>query len=185
MSASVRPSLTSAPPLALLTKDDDGTDAIDLYFPQRCIAESDLEAFDGVSAGKYTIGLGQERMAFCDDREDISSFLLTGERPFQLSVCGGSELAGRSRAAAPEGARTMRGRLRRFFGARTRAERPDSSSGRLSLRSTRQARGGRARCSIPTRWGRSALVVARARCPLPAPACPSSTRQTGSSRASH
>ncbi|KAK4703136.1 hydroxymethylglutaryl-CoA synthase, partial [Phenoliferia sp. Uapishka_3] len=54
-----------------------GIHAMDLYFPQRCIAESDLEAFDGVSAGKYTVGLGQERMAFCDDREDISSFLLT------------------------------------------------------------------------------------------------------------
>lgn len=54
-------------------------DAIDVYFPHRCIAESDLEAFDGVSAGKYTIGLGVERMAFCDDREDINSFALTGE----------------------------------------------------------------------------------------------------------
>lgn len=56
-------------------------DAIDLYFPLRCIAESDLEAFDGVSAGKYTLGLGQEKMAFCDDREDINSFLLTGKLP--------------------------------------------------------------------------------------------------------
>lgn len=54
-------------------------DAIDVYFPLRCIDESDLEKFDGVSAGKYTIGLGQEKMAFCDDREDINSFLLTGQ----------------------------------------------------------------------------------------------------------
>ncbi|GAA6015036.1 hypothetical protein JCM11491_001634 [Sporobolomyces phaffii] len=54
-----------------------GIHAIDLYFPHRCIDESDLERFDGVSAGKYTIGLGQEKMAFCDDREDINSFLLT------------------------------------------------------------------------------------------------------------
>ncbi|KAM0787550.1 hypothetical protein ACM66B_003620 [Microbotryomycetes sp. NB124-2] len=57
-----------------------GIHAIDVYFPQRCIAESDLEQFDGVSAGKYTIGLGQEHMAFCDDREDINSFLLTVTR---------------------------------------------------------------------------------------------------------
>ena len=65
------------------------------------ISEADLENFDGVSAGKvarsiegvdldrhgvlivfifhqYTIGLGQEFMAFTDDREDIHSFLLTG-----------------------------------------------------------------------------------------------------------
>jgi len=45
----------------------------------RCIDEADLERFDGVSAGKYTIGLGVEKMAFCDDREDINSFLLTGK----------------------------------------------------------------------------------------------------------
>jgi len=55
------------------------TDAIDVYFPMRCIDEADLERFDGVSAGKYTIGLGVEKMAFCDDREDINSFLLTGK----------------------------------------------------------------------------------------------------------
>ncbi|KAI5475761.1 hypothetical protein MNV49_000890 [Pseudohyphozyma bogoriensis] len=56
---------------------DVGIHAIDLYFPLRCISETDLEVFDGVSAGKYTIGLGTERMAFCDDREDINSFLLS------------------------------------------------------------------------------------------------------------
>jgi hypothetical protein len=37
-----------------------------------------VEIFDGVAAGKYTIGLGQTRMAFCDDREDINSICLTG-----------------------------------------------------------------------------------------------------------
>ena len=57
-------------------------DGIELYFPLRCISETDLERFDGVSAGKYTLGLGQERMAFCDDREDINSFLLTGQSLF-------------------------------------------------------------------------------------------------------
>ena len=59
-------------------------DGIELYFPLRCISETDLEQFDGVSAGKYTLGLGQERMAFCDDREDINSFLLTGKSPFSV-----------------------------------------------------------------------------------------------------
>ncbi|GAA6027486.1 hypothetical protein JCM8097_007885 [Rhodosporidiobolus ruineniae] len=54
-----------------------GIHAIDVYCPLRCIDEADLERFDGVPAGKYTIGLGAERMAFCDDREDINSFLLT------------------------------------------------------------------------------------------------------------
>jgi hydroxymethylglutaryl-CoA synthase len=31
-----------------------------------------------VSKGKYTIGLGQEYMAWPDDREDINSFALNG-----------------------------------------------------------------------------------------------------------
>ncbi|GAA99271.1 uncharacterized protein L969DRAFT_93734 [Mixia osmundae IAM 14324] len=56
---------------------DVGIHALELYFPHRCISEADLEQFDGVSAGKYTKGLGQEYMAFVDDREDIYSFLLT------------------------------------------------------------------------------------------------------------
>jgi hypothetical protein len=33
------------------------------------VEQSELEKFDGVAAGKYTIGLGQTKMAFCDDRE--------------------------------------------------------------------------------------------------------------------
>ncbi|KIM68291.1 hypothetical protein SCLCIDRAFT_1209715 [Scleroderma citrinum Foug A] len=55
---------------------DVGILAMETYFPYRCISEADLEVFDGVSKGKYTIGLGQEYMACCDDREDINSFAL-------------------------------------------------------------------------------------------------------------
>ena len=56
-----------------------------MYYTRRaevgvqCISEEELEEFDGVSKGKYTIGLGQKFMACCDDREDINSFALTGE----------------------------------------------------------------------------------------------------------
>ncbi|KIY66443.1 hydroxymethylglutaryl-CoA synthase [Cylindrobasidium torrendii FP15055 ss-10] len=53
-----------------------GVKAMEVYFPMRCISEADLEEFDGVSKGKYTIGLGQEYMAWPDDREDINSFML-------------------------------------------------------------------------------------------------------------
>ena len=52
---------------------------MELYFPKRCISEDALEDFDGVSKGKYTIGLGQKFMAFTDDKEDINSMALTGE----------------------------------------------------------------------------------------------------------
>ncbi|KAK4620040.1 Hydroxymethylglutaryl-CoA synthase [Fulvia fulva] len=54
-----------------------GIKAIELYFPTQCVDQTELEKFDGVSAGKYTIGLGQTKMSFCDDREDIYSLCLT------------------------------------------------------------------------------------------------------------
>ncbi|OHE90937.1 hydroxymethylglutaryl-CoA synthase [Colletotrichum orchidophilum] len=54
-----------------------GIKAIEIYFPNQYVEQTELETFDGVSAGKYTIGLGQTKMAFCDDREDIYSFALT------------------------------------------------------------------------------------------------------------
>jgi hydroxymethylglutaryl-CoA synthase len=39
--------------------------------------QAELEQFDGVSAGKYTVGLGQTKMGFCSDREDVNSLCLT------------------------------------------------------------------------------------------------------------
>ncbi|KAI9738971.1 MAG: 3-hydroxy-3-methylglutaryl coenzyme A synthase [Claussenomyces sp. TS43310] len=54
-----------------------GIKAIEIYFPSQCVDQVELEKFDGVSQGKYTIGLGQTKMSFCDDREDIYSFALT------------------------------------------------------------------------------------------------------------
>ncbi|KEF55348.1 hydroxymethylglutaryl-CoA synthase [Exophiala aquamarina CBS 119918] len=54
-----------------------GIKAIEIYFPSQCVDQADLEKFDGVAQGKYTIGLGQTRMSFCDDREDIYSIALT------------------------------------------------------------------------------------------------------------
>ncbi|KAF1815147.1 hydroxymethylglutaryl-CoA synthase [Eremomyces bilateralis CBS 781.70] len=54
-----------------------GIKAIEIYFPSQCVDQAELEKFDGVSQGKYTIGLGQTKMSFCDDREDIYSLALT------------------------------------------------------------------------------------------------------------
>ena len=54
-----------------------GIRAIELYFPAQYVDQTDLEKFDGVAAGKYTIGLGQSKMGFCNDREDINSLCLT------------------------------------------------------------------------------------------------------------
>lgn len=51
--------------------------AMEIYFPYLYVDQTELEAYDGVSTGKYTIGLGQARMGFCSDREDINSLCLT------------------------------------------------------------------------------------------------------------
>lgn len=57
--------------------EDVGILAMEVYIPRTCVNQTELEAFDGASAGKYTIGLGQLNMGFCSDREDINSLALT------------------------------------------------------------------------------------------------------------
>ncbi|XP_014674710.1 PREDICTED: hydroxymethylglutaryl-CoA synthase 1-like isoform X2 [Priapulus caudatus] len=56
---------------------DVGIIALEIYFPSQYVDQSELEDFDGVSKGKYTIGLGQSKMGFCSDREDVQSLCLT------------------------------------------------------------------------------------------------------------
>ncbi|ALC41505.1 Hmgs [Drosophila busckii] len=51
--------------------------AIEVLFPSQYVDQTELETFDGASAGKYTIGLGQAKMGFCSDREDVNSLCLT------------------------------------------------------------------------------------------------------------
>uniref|UniRef100_H3CHP0 Hydroxymethylglutaryl-CoA synthase n=1 Tax=Tetraodon nigroviridis TaxID=99883 RepID=H3CHP0_TETNG len=55
---------------------DVGILAVELYFPA-IVEQAELDHFDPVAAGKYTLGLGQARMGFCSDREDINSLCLT------------------------------------------------------------------------------------------------------------
>ena len=50
---------------------------MEVYFPSQYVEQSELEGYDQVGSGKYTIGLGQTKMGFCDDREDINSLCLT------------------------------------------------------------------------------------------------------------
>ena len=51
--------------------------AIEVYFPSTFVQQTDLEEANAVSKGKYTIGLGQDAMAFTGDREDVNSISLT------------------------------------------------------------------------------------------------------------
>lgn len=54
-----------------------GIRAMEIYFPSQYVDQTELEKFDGASEGKYTVGLGQLKMGFCSDREDINSLALT------------------------------------------------------------------------------------------------------------
>uniref|UniRef100_A0A2P2LM88 Hydroxymethylglutaryl-CoA synthase n=1 Tax=Rhizophora mucronata TaxID=61149 RepID=A0A2P2LM88_RHIMU len=54
-----------------------GIVALDVYFPLTCVKQEALEAHDGAGRGKYTIGLGQDYMAFCTEVEDVISMSLT------------------------------------------------------------------------------------------------------------
>ncbi|QPG75205.1 3-hydroxy-3-methylglutaryl coenzyme A synthase [Brettanomyces nanus] len=54
-----------------------GIKALEVYIPGQYVHQGELEKYDGVSTGKYTIGLGQKNMAFVNDREDIYSMALT------------------------------------------------------------------------------------------------------------
>ncbi|NXE43830.1 HMCS1 protein, partial [Ptilorrhoa leucosticta] len=69
---------------------DVGIVALEIYFPSQYVDQAELEKYDGVNAGIYTsggvslsgqgtptVGLGQLKMGFCSDREDISSLCLT------------------------------------------------------------------------------------------------------------
>jgi len=58
-------------------RKDVGILAMDIYFPPTCVQQEALEAHDGASKGKYTIGLGQDCMAFCSEVEDVISMSLT------------------------------------------------------------------------------------------------------------
>eukprot|EP00924_Labyrinthula_sp_SR-Ha-C_P007275 snap_masked-scaffold_8-processed-gene-14.32-mRNA-1 protein AED:0.18 eAED:0.18 QI:0/-1/0/1/-1/1/1/0/468 len=54
-----------------------GIHALGLYFPKDYVSQEDLEKDYGVSAGKYTIGLGQKNMAVLNPKEDFISMVLT------------------------------------------------------------------------------------------------------------
>ncbi|KAI8291276.1 Hydroxymethylglutaryl-CoA synthase [Colletotrichum sp. SAR11_57] len=54
-----------------------GIKAMEIYIPGQALDQSLFEQYQGVSAGKYTIGLGLKYMNFCNDREDATSLALT------------------------------------------------------------------------------------------------------------
>lgn len=48
-----------------------------MYFPRTFVSQEDLEVFNKVPKGKYTIGLGQLAMSFVEPYEDVNSLTLT------------------------------------------------------------------------------------------------------------
>lgn len=70
-------SLKSATPFSPQIKQDVGIHAVEIYFPSTYVDQTDLEVYDKAQKGKYTLGLGQLKMAFVNDREDVNSISLT------------------------------------------------------------------------------------------------------------
>ncbi|KAI9988957.1 hypothetical protein PInf_022678 [Phytophthora infestans] len=56
---------------------DVGILAMEVHFPSDYVDQREMETFDGVGSGKYTLGLGQLGMAVPGDREDVNALALT------------------------------------------------------------------------------------------------------------
>ncbi|RYP36622.1 hypothetical protein DL767_003326 [Monosporascus sp. MG133] len=54
-----------------------GIKAMEIYVPNQALDQALFEKYQGVSTGKYTIGLGLTYMNYCTDREDVCSLALT------------------------------------------------------------------------------------------------------------
>lgn len=104
--------------------DNVGILAMEMYFPTRYVAQEDLEIVDNCK-GKYTVGLGQLNMAFCDDREDITSIFLTVAQnllekyTLDVSQIGRLEIGTETLTDKSKSAKTS---LMRLFGENTDVE---------------------------------------------------------------
>ncbi|KAI3433351.1 hypothetical protein D9Q98_003169 [Chlorella vulgaris] len=67
----------AGPPAQRPQAEDVGILAAEVYFPSTYVRQEELERHDGVPSGKYTVGLGQQGVAFVGDREDPVSMGLT------------------------------------------------------------------------------------------------------------
>lgn len=68
---------SKTPEMMMQDAVDVGILAMEIYIPKKYVDQTHLEVLHKVSTGKYTIGLGQSKMSFVDDREDICSISLT------------------------------------------------------------------------------------------------------------
>lgn len=75
----------------MATLSEVGISGIALYVPRHAVCQKDLEEHDGVSPGKYTVGLGQNMMSIVKDNEDVVSMALTVVQRlvdrYELSYC--------------------------------------------------------------------------------------------------
>ena len=62
---------------------DCGISVIEVYIPKLCVEVQELELFDRASKGKYTVGLGQEKMGVVSEAEDTVSMAMTGSTKFK------------------------------------------------------------------------------------------------------
>uniref|UniRef100_A0AAV1UPM4 Ketosynthase family 3 (KS3) domain-containing protein n=1 Tax=Peronospora matthiolae TaxID=2874970 RepID=A0AAV1UPM4_9STRA len=69
--------------------------AMEVHFPSAYVDQQEMEVYDGVSSGKYSIGLGQLGMAVPGDREDVNALALTAVSRLLRNFSVTSEQVGR------------------------------------------------------------------------------------------
>jgi len=74
---SPRKSSSAATPTFAPMAKNVGILAVEVYTPSTFVSQTKLEEHSGVSAGRYTIGLGQDGLGVCGDCEDVNSLSLT------------------------------------------------------------------------------------------------------------
>ncbi|CAB3374397.1 Hypothetical predicted protein [Cloeon dipterum] len=160
-SVHTRKQLVRAPTIRMSRPAGVGIIAIEAYFPSQFVDQTELEQFDGVSAGKYTVGLGQARMGFCTDREDVNSLCLTAVQRLMERNSIGAEQIGRLEVGTEtilDKSKSVKTVLMQLFGDNTDIEGIDT---------TNACYGGTAALFNALSWvessawdGRLAIVVA-------------------------
>lgn len=76
-------------------RQDIGILAMEIQFPHQFVEQRELELHDAVSQGKYTVGLGQQRMAVPTEADDVASLCLSAVQRLLTNYAIDPRLIGR------------------------------------------------------------------------------------------
>lgn len=147
-----------------------GIVAMEIFFPPHYVNQSDLEKHDGVSTGKYTIGLGQQRMAVPTEADDVNSICLSVVSSLFTKYAITPQQIGRLEVGTEsiiDKSKSVKSTLMQLFVSAEGNESGDSNSDVLGVDCINACYGGTAALFNSICWmesedwdGRYALVVA-------------------------